>query len=111
VRGNGVVIDPKVLCEEIEGLQKRGYLTDPQQLRIDERAHLILPIHRLLDQAREQSLGERALGTTGRGIGPAYEDKAARRGVRMIDLFDEKYFREGVTRILSERGLVLEKLY
>jgi len=111
VLGNGVVIDPKVLCEEVEGLQKRGYLTDPAQLRIDERAHLILPIHRMLDQARERSLGERSLGTTGRGIGPAYEDKAARRGLRVIDLFDEKYFREGVERIVAERGLVLEKLY
>lgn len=108
VLGNGVVLDPKVLCEEIEGLQAKGYLTDPGQLRIDERAHVILPVHRQLDQAREKSLGERAIGTTGRGIGPCYEDKAARRGVRVIDLFDVRYFAEAVDKILSERGPLLE---
>ena len=108
VLGNGVVLDPKVLCEEIEGLQAKGYLTDPAQLRIDERAHVILPVHRQLDQAREKALGERAIGTTGRGIGPCYEDKAARRGVRVVDLFDVRYFAEAVDKILSERGPLLE---
>ncbi|MDG2306163.1 MAG: adenylosuccinate synthase [Candidatus Binatia bacterium] len=108
VLGNGVVIDPKVLCEEIEGLQAKGYLTDPDQLRIDERAHIILPVHCMLDKAREKSLGERAIGTTGRGIGPCYEDKAARRGVRVVDMLDPRYFRESVERILSERGPLLE---
>jgi len=110
VLGNGVVIDPRVLCEEIEGLQARGYLTDPTQLRIDERAHVILPVHCMLDQAREKSLGERAIGTTGRGIGPCYEDKAARRGVRMVDMLDPRYFRDSVHKILSERGPLL-RLY
>ncbi len=110
VLGNGVVIDPSVLCEEISGLQKRGYLGDPAQLRIDERAHVILPVHRLLDRAREQSLADRAIGTTGRGIGPCYEDKAARRGVRMVDMLDPSYFRDAVDKILAERGPLL-KLY
>ena len=108
VLGNGVVIDPKVLCEEIEGLQAKGYLSDPAQLRIDERAHIILPVHCQLDRAREASLGERAIGTTGRGIGPCYEDKAARRGVRMVDMLDPRYFRDAVGKILSERGPLLE---
>ncbi len=111
VIGNGVVIDPAVLCEEISALQDRGYLANPEQLRIDERAHLILPVHRALDVAREERLGVHKIGTTGRGIGPCYEDKMARRGVRVIDLFDPEYFRERVGRLLEERNPVLERLY
>ncbi len=108
ILGNGVVIDPKVLCEEIEGLQEKGYLTDAGQLRIDERAHVILPVHCMLDRAREASLGERAIGTTGRGIGPCYEDKAARRGVRVVDMLDARYFRDALDKIMAERGPLLE---
>lgn len=108
VLGNGVVIDPKVLCGEIEGLQAKGYLTDSSQLRIDERAHVILPVHRMLDVAREASLGARAIGTTGRGIGPCYEDKAARRGVRIVDMLDPRYFADALDKILSERGPLLQ---
>lgn len=108
VLGNGVVIDPKVLCGEIEGLQAKGYLTDATQLRIDERAHVILPVHRMLDAAREASLGARAIGTTGRGIGPCYEDKAARRGVRIVDMLDAAFFADALDKILAERGHLLE---
>ncbi len=89
--GNGVVIDPAVLIEEIDGLKKRGYLKDDSQLMISEEAHLILPYHRRIDVARERVF---KIGTTGRGIGPAYEDKVARCGIRMVDLLDEKIFRE-----------------
>ena len=105
VLGNGVVIDPKVLCEEIAGLQSRGYLLEPERLRIAERAHVILPVHRQLDMAREK-IGSSAIGTTGRGIGPCYEDKAARRGVRIVDLLDPQRFRESVEQILVERSAV-----
>lgn len=106
VLGNGVVIDPKVLCEEIAGLQSRGYLLEPERLRIAERAHVILPVHRQLDMAREK-IGSSAIGTTGRGIGPCYEDKAARRGVRIVDLLDPQRFRESVEQILVERSALL----
>ena len=106
VLGNGVVIDPKVLCEEISGLQSRGYLLDPERLRIAERAHVILPVHRQLDMAREKRSSS-AIGTTGRGIGPCYEDKAARRGVRIVDLLDPQRFREAVEQILVERSALL----
>jgi adenylosuccinate synthase len=108
VLGPGVVIDPKVLVGEIDGLQARGYLSETAQLRIDERAHVILPVHRALDAAREKGAGAGAIGTTGRGIGPCYEDKAARRGVRMVDLIQPEFFRERVAGILAERNLLLE---
>ena len=107
VIGNGVVIDPKVLCAEIDGLRERGYLQDPAQLRIDERAHLILPVHHQLDVAREERLGVHKIGTTGRGIGPCYEDKMARRGLRVVDLLEPDYFRDRVAQLLEERNALL----
>src|SRR5437870_5748090 len=86
--GNGVVIDPKALFDEIEELRQLGYdVTD--RLIISEKAHLILPYHRELDLLAEPRRGERKIGTTSRGIGPAYEDKIGRRGVRIGDLADE----------------------
>jgi adenylosuccinate synthase len=111
VIGNGVVIDPAVLCSEIDELQGRGYLTDATQLKIDERAHLILPVHKQLDIAREERLGAKKIGTTGRGIGPCYEDKMARRGLRVVDLFDPEYFRERAARLLEERNVELAQVY
>jgi adenylosuccinate synthase len=111
VIGNGVVIDPAVLCGEIDELRGRGYLTRAEQLKIDERAHLILPVHRDLDVAREERLGKHKIGTTGRGIGPCYEDKMARRGLRVVDLLDADYFRERAEQLLAERNVVLESLY
>jgi len=111
VIGNGVVIDPGVLCGEIDALQARGYLKKPEQLKIDERAHLILPVHRALDIAREERLGVDKIGTTGRGIGPTYENKVARSGLRVIDMLDPEYFRTRVARLLDERNVVLHELY
>jgi len=109
VIGSGVVIDPGVLCAEIDALQQRGYLKDPAQLRIDERAHLVLPVHRQLDIASEERLGADKIGTTGRGIGPCYEDKMARRGLRVVDLLEPDYFRERLVRLLETRNAVLER--
>ena len=86
VIGNGVVLDPWHLVSEIEGLRKRGIEIDPQSLKIAENATLILPLHRELDQLREAAAGEQRIGTTGRGIGPAYEDKVGRRAIRAQDL-------------------------
>ncbi len=109
--GSGVVIDPKVLIGEIDALNKRGLLLDDATLRISENAHIIMPYHRALDLARETSRGKGKIGTTGRGIGPCYEDKAGRAGIRLIDLFDEAILRERVERILPEKNILLSKLY
>jgi adenylosuccinate synthase len=92
--GNGVVIDPRVLTEEIEELRRRG--VDVSGLRISANAHLIMPYHLLLDQEGEQKLGELQIGTTRRGIGPCYADKAARLGIRVQDLLDEKILRQKI---------------
>jgi adenylosuccinate synthase len=105
--GNGVVLDPAVLIEEIAGIKKRGHLKDDSQLLISEQAHLILPYHRRLDVAREKVF---KIGTTGRGIGPAYEDKVARCGIRMVDLLDEKVFRKKLEENLKQKNLYLVQL-
>ncbi len=96
VIGNGCVIDPTVLMKEIDGLRARGFLQDPTQLIISEHAHVIFPWHKHLDALREKSRGGSAIGTTGRGIGPAYEDKVARHGIRMRDLLDVDRLRKRV---------------
>jgi adenylosuccinate synthase len=88
VIGNGVVLDPAVLVKEIDALKERGFLKEDTQLLISDNAHVIFPWHKLLDTHREKARGESAIGTTGRGIGPAYEDKVARRGIRVRDLLD-----------------------
>jgi len=106
--GNGVVVDPQVLLEEIDDLKKRGYFKSDNQLLISEDAHLILPYHRRIDVARERMKGEGKIGTTGRGIGPAYEDKAGRVGIRVGDLLDEKIFREKLEANLSIKNACLE---
>ncbi|MEC7303991.1 MAG: adenylosuccinate synthetase, partial [Pseudomonadota bacterium] len=80
--GNGVVIDPWALLEEIDRIEGQGVKLDPSRLKIAENAPLILPLHRTLDRAREEARGKAKIGTTGRGIGPAYEDKTARRAIR-----------------------------
>jgi adenylosuccinate synthase len=102
--GNGVVLDPAVLIEEIGEMKKRGYLRDDSQLLISEQAHLILPYHRRIDVARERIF---KIGTTGRGIGPAYEDKVARCGIRMTDLLDEKTFRKKLEENLLQKNIYL----
>ncbi|HET6410562.1 MAG TPA: adenylosuccinate synthase [Anaeromyxobacter sp.] len=90
VIGNGVVLDPEVLLLEIDRLKEKGFLSDDGQLVVSLDAHVIMPWHKAIDQAREKAMGEGRIGTTGRGIGPTYEDKVARRGLRVRDLLDEE---------------------
>lgn len=108
--GNGVVVDPAVLIEEIATLKARGYLIDDSQLRISEEAHLIMPYHKAIDQARERLRGEGMIGTTGRGIGPTYEDKVARVGIRFIDLLEEETFQEKLRRNIDEKNIYLKAI-
>jgi adenylosuccinate synthase len=109
VIGNGVVIDPGVLLEEIDGLRARGVTCD--RLLISANAHLIMPHHRALDRVSERYLGKARIGTTGRGIGPAYGDKIARMGIRVEDLFDPGILRQKLTLALREKNQVLTKVY
>jgi len=108
VIGPGVVVNPATLIEELDGLTARGI--DTSRLRVSFAAHMILPYHRALDAAREVRLGGARVGTTGRGIGPAYEDRAARGGLRMEDLLDEAALRTKLERVLSEKNAVLAAL-
>ena len=110
VIGNGVVVDPKVLLDEIAGLKQNGCLVDDSWLRISEEAHLIMPYHKAIDQARERLRGEGMIGTTGRGIGPAYEDKVARIGIRFIDLLEEETFQEKLRRNIEEKNIYLKAI-
>ena len=103
--GNGVVVDPKVLTDEIAELHRRN--VDISGLRISANAHLIMPYHKLLDQAGEAKLGELQIGTTRRGIGPCYADKAARLGIRMQDLLDEKILRKKIYVAMDPKRLML----
>jgi adenylosuccinate synthase len=107
VIGNGVVVDPQVLVEEIDTLQQQGCLTDSALLKISETAHLIMPYHKAIDLARERLRGEGRIGTTGRGIGPTYEDKMARIGIRFVDLLEEKVFSEKLAHNLQEKNIYL----
>jgi adenylosuccinate synthase len=107
VIGNGVVVDPQVLVEEIDTLQQQGCLSDTSLLRISETAHLIMPYHKAIDLARERLRGEGRIGTTGRGIGPTYEDKMARVGIRFVDLLDEEVFRDKLSHNLQEKNIYL----
>lgn len=109
--GNGVVVDPSVLLEEIEQLRKGDLFPPNTKLMVSERAHLIMPYHRDMDQAREAHNSGKKIGTTGRGIGPAYEDKAARTGIRLIDLYDEQSFREKLHHALEEKNFLLKGLF
>src|SRR5215208_560737 len=103
--GNGVVVDPRVLTEEIGELHRRGI--DISGLRISANAHLIMPYHKLLDQAGEARLGKQQIGTTRRGIGPCYEDKSARLGIRIQDLLDEKILRKKIYTALETKRQAL----
>jgi len=112
VVGNGVVLDPIGLLEEIEGLEKRGIAITPDRLRLSSNAHLVFPYHRLLDQARERQRGGSAIGTTGRGIGPAYGDKIARCGLRLNDLLHpERFRRKCQDRVNQLKGLLEDDDY
>ena len=106
--GNGVVVDPEVLIEEIEYLNNKGVKIDSDILKISERAHVIMPYHKKIDMAREALKGDKKIGTTGRGIGPSYEDKATRRGIRFADLIDYELFKERLTEILKEKNFYLK---
>ncbi|AQW52264.1 adenylosuccinate synthase [Streptomyces violaceusniger] len=109
VIGNGVVVDPAVLLSELSGLDERG--VDTSKLLISGNAHLITPYHTTLDKVSERFLGKRKIGTTGRGIGPAYADKINRVGIRVQDLFDESILRQKVEAALDNKNQVLAKLY
>jgi adenylosuccinate synthase len=106
--GNGVVVDPAVLLEELDHLSIRNVDISPDRLKISERAHLIMPYHQAVDHAREKFKGDKKIGTTGRGIGPAYEDKSTRRGIRFVDLLDPEEFREKVNTIVDEKNFYLK---
>jgi adenylosuccinate synthase len=109
VIGNGVVIDPAVLLSELSGLNERGI--DTSKLLISGNAHLITPYHQTIDKVTERFLGKRKIGTTGRGIGPAYADKINRVGIRVQDLFDESILRQKVDAALADKNQVLVKLF
>ncbi len=108
--GNGVVIDPAALLQEIEFLAQQGVAVQ-KRLFISHRAHLVMPYHKLLDQTRESADELRKIGTTGRGIGPAYVDKAHRMGIRIVDLLDEATLREKILYNLEEKNAILRTLY
>ncbi len=103
--GNGVVVDPKVLTDELEELRRRGI--DTATLKVSANAHLIMPYHMMLDHAGETKLGKLQIGTTRRGIGPCYADKAARLGIRMQDLLDEKILKKKIVAALEPKRLSL----
>lgn len=109
VIGNGVVVDPIVLLKELDLLASQGI--NISRLRVSGNAHMIMPYHQEIDRLTERYLGKNKLGTTKRGIGPAYADKSLRVGIRMQDLFDEKIFRAKLELVLREKNLVLAKVY
>ncbi|AXY07064.1 adenylosuccinate synthase [Bacillus thuringiensis LM1212] len=109
VIGNGLVVDPKALLEELKYLHDRGVSTD--NLRVSNRAHVILPYHLKQDELEEASKGDDKIGTTKKGIGPAYMDKAARIGIRMADLLDREAFKEKLERNLAQKNRLFEKMY
>jgi len=109
VIGNGVVVDPVVLLAEMDKLAAKG--VDCSRLRVSGNAHVIFPYHQELDRLIERHLGKNSLGTTKRGIGPTYADKASRVGIRLQDLLDPKIFREKLRNVVAEKNLVLAKVY
>jgi adenylosuccinate synthase len=110
VIGNGVVIDPEAFLGELDGLRRKGIPVDGNLL-IAHGAHLIMPYHKTMDQLSERLRGKRKIGTTGRGIGPAYVDKVARTGIRLIDLTDPEIFRDKLEHNLEEKNILYRHLY
>jgi adenylosuccinate synthase len=108
--GNGVVVDPWALMKEIDALRGQGVAVGPETLRVAENAAMILPLHGLIDRAREEASGANKIGTTGRGIGPAYEDKVARRAIRLCDLADRATLEGKVDRLLAHHNALLRGL-
>jgi adenylosuccinate synthase len=109
IMGNGVAINPAILLEEIDDLQKHG--VDTSRLCISDRAHLIMPYHTLFDGLEEERRGQGAIGTTRKGIGPVFSDKIARLGIRTCDLLDKNNFRSRLSRILESKNAILTKIY
>lgn len=107
--GNGLVVDPAVLLAEMDYLTERGVDCGPEKLVVSERAQVIMPYHQQIDLGREKMKGKDKIGTTGRGIGPSYEDKATRCGIRMADLIDPEIFREKLSAVLPEKNFYIEK--
>ena len=110
VIGNGVVLDPEVFIREITNLKGTGRIADDSCLMLSESLHVIMPYHKRIDIAREKKSGEKKIGTTGRGIGPAYEDKIGRRGIRLMDLIDKDVFAARLKENLEEKNFILEQL-
>ncbi len=110
--GNGVVLDPEILCQEIDNLSTNGIEVTPERLVISKKAHLIMPYHKLIDSAREAfKSGKDKIGTTGRGIGPCYEDKMARIGIRAGDLTKPDLLRSKIKKALLEKNVLFKELY
>uniref|UniRef100_A0A7C5V569 Adenylosuccinate synthetase n=1 Tax=Caldicellulosiruptor owensensis TaxID=55205 RepID=A0A7C5V569_9FIRM len=107
--GNGVVIDPESLIQEIENLQKEGISTE--NLKISDRAHLVMPYHKILDEEQERQRGEDSLGTTKRGIGPAYTDKTERTNLRVCDMLDEEEFVQKLRNVYERKNVILTNVY
>lgn len=108
--GNGVVVDPWALLKEIENVSAKGVKISPDSLKVAENVNLILPVHQKLDQALEAARGKGMIGTTGRGIGPTYEDKVARRGIRLCDLTEPEILKEKVGNLLVHHNALLKGL-
>jgi adenylosuccinate synthase len=106
--GNGMVVDPAVLIQELDELENKGVHVGPDRLKISEKAHIIMPYHKHIDLAREKMKGDKKIGTTGRGIGPCYEDKAMRTGLRFVELMDTEDFGGTVKSILKEKNFYLK---
>lgn len=110
--GNGVVLDPEVFCREMDSLQNNGVSVGPERLRISYKTHLIMPYHKRMDNFREKiRSGDTRIGTTGRGIGPAYEDKVARVGIRAVDVLDEEVLRNKIAKALAEKNVLCEHYF
>jgi adenylosuccinate synthase len=107
--GNGVVVDPEVLLEEIRNLRESGIAIGPERLSLSDKAHIIMPYHKAIDLAKEVSKGRDKIGTTGRGIGPCYEDKVARTGIRAVDLTEPETLEEKIRLNLKEKNFWLTK--
>ena len=107
VLGNGMVIDPKAFFEEVDQMQSQGISITPERLKVSSRAHLIMPYHRALDHTSEERLGNEKIGTTLRGIGPAYEDKAGRRGIRVSDALVPDLLKLRIERNLEEANRII----
>jgi adenylosuccinate synthase len=108
--GNGVVLDPEVFIKEITKLKESGRIKDDASLLLSESLHIIMPYHKRIDIAREAKSGDKKIGTTGRGIGPCYEDKIGRRGIRLMDLLNEEVFARKLKEFLVEKNFLLENM-